>query len=284
MIHFKTLSIKNFLSYGNVPTVWELDKHKSTLIIGKNGNGKSTVLDGVCFALFGKPFRSINKPQLINSINGKNCVVELELLVDQVHYKIIRGIKPNVFEVYRDGKMLDQEAAMRDMQEFLETNVIKLNFRTFCQVVILGSASFTPFMKLPAYQRREVIEDILDIGIFSKMNQVLKDRVAGTKEELRITEVRVEAAKKESSAQKRIIELIEKNKTERISEIERIKEETLEQFRVAMAEKVRLNDDSARLATMNPEAIREECSEVRIKRDATRQEIAELQRKLKRLS
>ena len=139
-------------------------------------------------------------------------------------------------------------------------------------------------MKLPAYQRREVIEDILDIGIFSKMNQVLKDRVAGTKEELRITEVRVEAAKKESSAQKRIIELIEKNKTERISEIERIKEETLEQFRVAMAEKVRLNDDSARLATMNPEAIREECSEVRIKRDATRQEIAELQRKLKRLS
>lgn len=284
MIHFKTLSIKNFLSYGNVPTVWELDKHKSTLIIGKNGNGKSTVLDGVCFALFGKPFRSINKPQLINSINGKNCVVELELLVDQVHYKIIRGIKPNVFEVYRDGKMLDQEAAMRDMQEFLETNVIKLNFRTFCQVVILGSASFTPFMKLPAYQRREVIEDILDIGIFSKMNQVLKDRVAGTKEELRITEVRVEAAKKESSAQKRIIELIEKNKTERISEIERIKEETLEQFRVAMAEKVRLNDDSARLATMNPEAIREECSEVRIKRDATRQEIAELQRKLKKLS
>ena len=148
MIIFKTLSIKNFLSYGNVPTTWELDKFPTTLIVGSNGKGKSTILDSVCFALFGKPYRNINKPQLVNSINQKNCLVELDMTVNGVPYRVIRGIRPNVFEVYCNGKMLDQEAAMKDMQEFLETNIIKLNFRTFCQVVILGSAGFTPFMKL----------------------------------------------------------------------------------------------------------------------------------------
>lgn len=219
MIVFKTVSVKNFLSYGNYDTKWFLDKHNSTLIVGRNGHGKSVLLDAVCFGLFGKPYRNINKPQLVNSINQKSCVVELELLVNGVEYKIIRGMKPNVFDVYCQGKMLDQEAAMRDMQTYLEQQILKLNFKTFCQVVILGSASYTPFMQLPAHQRREVVEDVLDIGIFSKMNGLLKDRVAGTKEELRIIEVKVDAAKREAQAQKRIIELIEKNKTSRISEI-----------------------------------------------------------------
>lgn len=220
MIVFKTVSVKNFLSYGNYDTKWYLDKHNSTLIVGRNGHGKSVLLDAVCFGLFGKPYRNINKPQLVNSINQKACVVELELIVNSVEYKIIRGMKPNVFDVYCQGKMLDQEAAMKDMQAYLEQQILKLNFKTFCQVVILGSASYTPFMQLPAHQRREVVEDVLDIGIFSKMNSLLKDRIAGTKEELRIIEVRVDSAKKEAQAQKRIIEVIEKNKTSRISEIE----------------------------------------------------------------
>lgn len=219
MIVFKTVSVKNFLSYGNYDTKWFLDKHNSTLIVGRNGHGKSVLLDAVCFGLFGKPYRSINKPQLVNSINQKACVVELELVVNGVEYKIIRGMKPNIFDVYCQGKMLDQEAAMRDMQTYLEQQILKLNFKTFCQVVILGSASYTPFMQLPAHQRREVVEDVLDIGIFSKMNGLLKDRIAGTKEELRIIDVKVDSAKKEAQAQKRIIELIEKNKTSRISEI-----------------------------------------------------------------
>jgi len=219
MIVFKTVSVKNFLSYGNYDTKWFLDKHNSTLIVGRNGHGKSVLLDAVCFGLFGKPYRNINKPQLVNSINQKACVVELDLVVNGVEYKIIRGMKPNVFDVYCQGKMLDQEAAMRDMQTYLEQQILKLNFKTFCQVVILGSASYTPFMQLPAHQRREVVEDVLDIGIFSKMNGLLKDRIAGTKEELRIIEIKVDSAKKEAQAQKRIIELIEKNKTSRISEI-----------------------------------------------------------------
>ena len=219
MIIFKTVSIKNFLSYGNAFTTWQLDKDKSTLIVGRNGHGKSVLLDAVCFGLFGKPFRNINKPQLINSINQKACVVELEISVNGVAYKIVRGMKPNVFDIYREQKMLDQEAAMKDMQTYLEQQILKLNFKTFCQVVILGSASYTPFMQLPAHQRREIVEDVLDIGIFSKMNALLKDRTAGTKEELRIIDVKVDSAKKETQSQKRIIDLIEKNKSSRISEI-----------------------------------------------------------------
>ena len=172
MIVFKQISLKNFLSFGNVPTTLRLNSHPSTLIIGRNGSGKSSInCDGVCYALFGKPYRNINKPQLVNSINQKNCLVELELDVNGIQYKIIRGMRPGVFEIYCDGKLLNQDAAIKDMQEYLETNIIKLNFRTFCQVVILGSAGFTPFMKLPAQSRREVVEDVLDIGIFSKINR-----------------------------------------------------------------------------------------------------------------
>lgn len=235
MIIFKTVSVKNFLSYGNYDTKWYLDKHNSTLIVGRNGHGKSVLLDAVCFGLFGKPYRSINKPQLVNSINQKACVVELELNVNGVEYKIIRGMKPNIFDVYCQGKMLDQEAAMRDMQTYLEQQILKLNFKTFCQVVILGSASYTPFMQLPAYQRREVVEDVLDIGIFSKMNGLLKDRIAGTKEELRVIDVNVDSAKKEAQAQKRIIELIEKNKTSRISEINDELAELQEELAIVMS-------------------------------------------------
>ena len=246
MIVFKKISLKNFLSYGNAPTSWNLDQYPTTLIIGRNGQGKSVLLDAVCFALFGKPYRNINKPQLINSINQKNCLVELDMDVNGVPYRVVRGMKPNVFEIYCDGKLLDQDAAMRDMQDYLETHIIKLNFRTFCQVVILGSAGFTPFMKLPAHQRREVIEDVLDIGIFSKMNTVLKDRVSATKEELRVIGVQIDSAKKETEAQKRIIEVIKKTQTSRVVEIQLEVEELqkrLIEYKNRAAETTRLLQD-----------------------------------------
>lgn len=180
----------------------------------------SVILDSICYALFGKPYRNINKPQLVNSINQKNCLVELLMDVNGIEYKIIRGMKPGIFEVYCDQKMLDQDAAIKDMQLHLETQIIKLNFRTFCQVVILGSAGFTPFMKLSAAQRREVIEDVLDISIFSKMNGVLKDRSNSTREELSMVSLQIGSANREITAQRRIIDLIRSNQTSRVSELE----------------------------------------------------------------
>jgi DNA repair exonuclease SbcCD ATPase subunit len=182
MIEFKSVQWKNFLSTGNSPNKVLLNKSPTTLIIGKNGEGKSTILDALCFSLFGKPFRNINKGQLVNSINGKNCLVEIELSIGTKDYKIIRGIKPNIFEIWCDGDLLNQDAASRDYQKVLEQQILKLNYKTFTQVVILGSASFVPFMQLPTTQRREVIEDILDIRIFSTMNQLLKEKAQETKD------------------------------------------------------------------------------------------------------
>ena len=175
MIVFKSVEWKNFLSTGNSPNKVLLDKSPTTLIIGKNGEGKSTILDALCFGLFGKPFRNINKGQLVNSINGKACAVTIEFSIGPRNYKVIRGIKPNTFEIYLNDELLNQDAATRDYQKVLEQQILKLNYKTFTQVVILGSASFVPFMQLPSGQRRDVIEDILDIRIFSTMNQLLKD-------------------------------------------------------------------------------------------------------------
>lgn len=177
MIIFKKIKWKNLLSTGNIFTEIELNKTSTTLIIGENGAGKSTLLDVITFALFGKPFRNINKPQLINSITKKNLVVELEFSIGKTNYKIIRGIKPNVFEVYKNDKLLNQSAESKDYQEILEKQILKFNYKSFCQVVVLGSASYTPFMELPALQRREVIEDLLDLQIFTTMNSLLKDKI-----------------------------------------------------------------------------------------------------------
>ena len=178
MILFEKIRWKNFLSTGNQFTEFDLMECPSTLIIGRNGAGKSTILDALCFGLFNKPFRKINKSQLINTVNEKECVVEVEFSVSMSHYRVVRGIKPNTFEVYKDGRLLDQDAAAKDTQKYLEQQVLKLNYKSFTQVVILGSSTFVPFMQLPASHRREVIEDLLDIGIFSNMNTVLKDRVS----------------------------------------------------------------------------------------------------------
>lgn len=181
-IDFRVVRWKNFLSTGDNFTEIQLDRNDSTLIVGQNGAGKSTLLDALSFSLFGKPFRNINKPQLINSINNKNCVVEVEFSVGNVEFKIVRGIKPNIFEIWQNGSLINQASANRDYQEFLEQNILKLNHKSFHQVVVIGSASFTPFMQLPAHQRRTIIEELLDIQVFSRMNQLLKEKMARTKE------------------------------------------------------------------------------------------------------
>jgi len=176
MIKFKKVRYKNFLSTGQQFIEIDLDKSNTTLVVGENGAGKSTMLDALCFGLFQRPFRNIKKDQLINSINEKECIVEVEFTVGQKDYKIIRGIKPNTFEIWCDGDMLNQDAAQRDYQKHLEQQILKLNFRSFTQVVILGNASFVPFMQLRARHRRQVVEEILDIEIFSKMNLLFREK------------------------------------------------------------------------------------------------------------
>ena len=185
MIVFEKVRWKNFLSTGDKYTEVELNRSPSTLIVGHNGAGKSTLLDALSFALFGKPHRDIKKPQLINSINNKNCEVEVQFSIGKTAFKIVRGIKPGKFEIYQNDKMVNQESNARDYQKFLEQNILKLNHKSFHQIVVLGSSSFIPFMQLPAGHRREVIEDLLDIGVFSKMNVLLKDRSMKLKEQIK---------------------------------------------------------------------------------------------------
>ena len=219
MIIFKTLEWKNFLSTGSVPNKLILNKSQSTLVVGRNGEGKSTMLDALTFALFGKPFRNINKPQLINSINGKGCVVEITFDIGTNEYKVIRGMKPNIFEIWCNGVMTNQDAAAKDYQKVLEQQILRLNYKTFTQVVILGSASFVPFMQLPAWQRREVIEDILDIGIFSTMNTLLKERINETKDELKSIDSKIAIAKTQVESQKKIIQSMTASKAEQVEQI-----------------------------------------------------------------
>ena len=184
MMLFKTLKWKNLLSTGNYFTEISLNSNANTLVVGTNGSGKSTMLDALCFALFGKPFRNINKPNLLNSINGRDCVVEIEFSIGSKEYKIVRGIKPNIFEIYQDKVLLNQDAAVRDYQDYLEKFILKLNYKSFTQIVILGSASFTPFMQLSAADRRAIIEDLLDIQIFSSMNSLVRERLSGNKDSI----------------------------------------------------------------------------------------------------
>lgn len=214
MITFKSIEWKNLLSTGNAPSKVLLNKSTTTLIIGKNGEGKSTILDALCFSLFGKPFRNINKGQLVNSINGKNCLVTIEFSVNSKEYKVIRGIKPNVFEIWCNDELLNQDAAAKDYQKVLEQQILKLNYKTFTQVVILGSASFVPFMQLSSSQRREVIEDILDIRIFSTMNQLLKEKSSDTKNEITRIESELSNAKAKVDAQQTLIKTITQAKAE----------------------------------------------------------------------
>lgn len=218
MITFEKVRWKNFLSTGNSFTEIGLNESTSTLMIGRNGAGKSTILDALCFGLFNKPFRKINKPQLVNTINEKDCVVEIEFTVSGVSYRVVRGIKPSKFEVYKNGKLLDQDAATKDTQKYLEQSILKLNYKSFTQVVILGSSTFVPFMQLPAAHRREVIEDLLDIGIFSNMNVILKDRLNGLKQRQTDCEHMLKLCSEKVSMQKKHIDSIEQINEERLAE------------------------------------------------------------------
>jgi DNA repair exonuclease SbcCD ATPase subunit len=222
MIIFKTIRWKNILPTGNSFTEIRLDKSPNTLIVGNNGAGKSTLLDAICFGLFGKPFRKINKPNLLNSINNQNGIVEIEFLIGKKQYKVIRGIKPNIFEVYCDDKLVDQDAKAKDYQEHLEKFILKLNFKSFTQVVILGSASFVPFMQLTPADRRAIIEDLLDIQIFSSMNGVVKEKMAAIKDDTTKTKYEMELTSERINFQK---QSIEDHKNRNDVEIEKKKKE-----------------------------------------------------------
>ena len=209
MIVFEKIRWKNFLSTGNKFTEIDLNKDQTTLIIGNNGAGKSTILDALTFVLFGKAFRKINKPQLINSTNEKDCSVEIEFSIGSISWKIVRGMKPNIFEIYRNGTPLDQSSSAVDQQKFLEQSVLKMNYKSFTQIVILGSSNFVPFMQLPAASRREVIEDLLDIKIFSSMNTIIKDKIRSLRDDIRTLELKKESLTDKVKMQESFIEELE---------------------------------------------------------------------------
>jgi len=211
MIIFEKVRWKNLLSTGNQFSEVNLNKDQTTLIIGTNGAGKSTILDALTFVLYGKSFRKVNKNQLINSTNEKGTVVEIEFSVNGTDWKVIRGIKPNTFEIYRDDKLLDQSHSAVDQQKWLEQNVLKMNYKSFTQIVILGSSSFVPFMQLPTSSRREVVEELLDIKIFSSMNSLIKEKIRGHKEQIRTFELKKESLKDKIEMQERFIREIENN-------------------------------------------------------------------------
>ena len=209
MILFKKLTYKNFLSTGNNPITINLNESRSTLVIGTNGAGKSTILDAISFALFNKPHRNVKRGGLVNSVNGKNCEVEIEFEASGHAWKVHRGIKPNTFEVYQDGNMIDQQTNVRDYQKFLEQNILKLNHKSFHQIVVLGSSSFIPFMQLKAWDRRDVIEDLLDIGVFSKMKTVLKQRNSVSRDAAKTAKISLDAQKDKIAYQKKHITQLE---------------------------------------------------------------------------
>ena len=229
MIEFKTIKWKNLLSTGNNFTEVNLNGHERTLIVGENGSGKSTILDALCFSLFSKPFRKINKSQLVNTVNCGDCKVELEFRIGKIEWKVVRGIKPNVFEIYKNGTLLDQSSATNDQQKWLEQNVLKMNYKSFTQIVVLGSSTFVPFMQLSAPGRRDVIEDILDIRIFSTMNLILKERIKVNKEEVFDVENAMSLLKDKVTVQKTLIEDLRKQSQSNVSHwnenIESLKEE-----------------------------------------------------------
>jgi DNA repair exonuclease SbcCD ATPase subunit len=241
VITFKSVRYKNFLSTGNVFTEIKLNENATTLIVGENGAGKSTFLDAITFSLFGKPFRNINKPQLVNSINEKDCIVEVEFAIASKQYKIIRGIKPNVFEIYIDGELLNQDAKSKDYQEQLEKLILKMNYKSFTQIVILGSTNFTPFMQLSASDRRAVIEDLLDIQIFSSMNVIVKNKLHTLKDEAAQLKIQIDNTRDKIELHKKHLDELKKNTKE-----------------IVDAKKQEVNENTASLSDLETEATTKE--------------------------
>ena len=226
MITFKVVRFKNFGSFGNTFTEIQLGKNATTLVCGSNGNGKSfAFLDSISFALFGKPFRNMNIPQLVNSVNKKNCIVELEFTIGKTEYKVIRGLAPKVFKIYKDGELLNEDAKSKDYQNVLEEQIVGMNHKTFSQVVVLGSSSFIPFMQLTPADRRTVIENILDIGIFSDMNGVLKTKIGTTKGNLQAVDSDLILVNEKISSTKEVLESYQQNTTDRVADRKRTLEE-----------------------------------------------------------
>ena len=209
MILFEKISWKNFLSTGNHKITVDLNQNSTTLIIGSNGTGKSTILDALTFVLYGRPFRKISKSQLVNATNEKDCLVEIEFRVNNTDWKVIRGFKPSIFKITRNGEELDQSSSQLDQQKWLEKNVLKMNYKSFTQIVILGSSTFVPFMQLQSTSRREVVEDLLDIKIFSSMNNLIKEKIRGVKDELKTFELKKESLKDKVEMQENFIDEIE---------------------------------------------------------------------------
>lgn len=220
MIIFKTLKWRNFLSTGNQFTEVNFQDAKTNLIVGTNGSGKSTILDALTFVLYNKPFRKINKPQLANSVNEKDCLVEIQFDVGKREYKVVRGIKPNVFEIWIDGNKEDQDAATQDQQKKLEESILKLNYKSFTQTVILGSATFVPFMQLTSANRREIVEDLLDIKIFSTMSSILKEKMRRTNELIREHSIKKDMIEDKIEMQESFIADLDKSGKERIEQKE----------------------------------------------------------------
>lgn len=254
-IVFKKLRYKNILSTGNSFTEIQLDRRSTTLISGTNGSGKSTVLDAITFALYGKAFRKIKKDQLINSINGRELHVEVEFMIGKNHYMVKRGIKPGFFEIWLNGNLINQDAAARDYQAYLEQNILKLNYKSFGQIVVLGSATYVPFMELPTGTRREIIEDLLDIQVFSTMNTLLKEKLAENKEEITensyqrdLTESKIESAEAHNASIRQIrqdeVDKIKEKMGEHISKIETEKAE-IESAQETIEEKLATITDKA---------------------------------------
>ena len=255
MIIFKKVRWKNFLSTGNYFLEVQLDRSPTTLIVGENGSGKSTVLDALCFVLFNKPFRTISKSQLVNSINLGGTIVEIEFVIQKNNFKIIRGMKPNIFEIYCNGRMMNQDANALDTQKILEQQILKLNYRSFTQVVILGSSTFIPFMQLRSKDRREVVEDILDIKIFSLMNFLLKHKVKEVSEELKSIEYEFRLSKEKIDLQNKYIEDIRKNKERIIEEKEHL---VFDSERVALSEQEKADKIKLEIKSLEPEVLQKE--------------------------
>lgn len=279
MISFKCVRYKNFLSTGNNFTEIRLDRSQSTLVVGQNGAGKSTMLDAISFGLFGKPHRNINKPQLVNSINQKQCLVEVEFSVGKTEYKVVRGIKPGKFEIYKNGQMFNQESHAKEYQKMLEQNILKLNHKSFHQVVVLGSSSFIPFMQLPAGHRRDVIEDLLDINVFSKMNQVLREKNASLKDQTSDIAYQLDLISDKIETQKKYIRDVKALNKEYA---DKIKEE-IDEFET---EQNRLTDENTELGTFiesNSSKVSETLSKLNSKHSTLKEHEHELKSEIKKL-